>query len=147
MYSYFMGVMPMTLDEARKVLKAGPQRGADAYVRYATACAVIYVNHERRMGRMTYDSKPREETSRECVDRLAREWRDQQRREERMPTPSGIMPNPPPVDPRTGLPMNWTAGMSMADVTRAWRANDAARSNRLLHEMNEANARYWGQRR
>jgi hypothetical protein len=63
---------------------------------------------------------------------------------ETMSRPSGIVPIPARVDPRTGIQMAWIAGMSLADLTRAWLANDAARSKKLLHEMNLTNARYWG---
>jgi uncharacterized protein len=68
-------------------------------------------------------------------------------RDESMPMPSGISPDPTPIDPRTGIPMTWTAGMSIDEITRAWRVNDARRSNKLLREWNQANAKFWEQRR
>jgi Uncharacterized protein conserved in bacteria (DUF2213) len=137
----------MTLDQARAVLAAGPRPGAAGYIAHATAAIVVHMNHEQRMGRMTRDGRRvREETSRECVDRLAKEWRDQQR-SEKMPMASGILPTPPPVDPRTGIPMTWTAGLSLPEITQAWRVNDAARSRHLLRAINKSNARFWERHR
>ena len=149
----------MTLDEAREVLKAGPQPGAEAYVRYATAAAVVYMQHEQRAGRMTTDAKPkpkREESSREYVARLAKQWRDDQAERERlvsreMPMPTGILPEAPPIDPRSGIPLPafaWAvpaslARMSSADVAKSYRANDQARSQRLLRQINLANQQHW----
>ena len=149
----------MSLDEARYILKAGPQPGAEAYVRYATAAAVVYMAHEERAGRMTTDAKPkpkREESSREYVAKLAKQWRDEEAERERlvsqeMPMPDGIMPAPPRIDPRSGIPLPafaWAvpraiATMSSADVAKAYRANDAARSNFLLRRINQVNASFW----
>jgi hypothetical protein len=73
-------------------------------------------------------------------------WRSSMPRDETMPMPTGIIPDPPPVDPRTGIPMTWTAGLSLPEITRAWRMNDARRSNHLLREMNRANAKFWERR-
>jgi hypothetical protein len=151
----------MTLDEARTILKAGPQPGADNYVRYCTASAVVYMTHEQRAGRMTTDAKPkpkakREESSREYVQRLAQQWRDEEAERERlvsqeMPMPDGIMPAPPPIDPKSGIPLPafaWAvpraiATMSGADVAKSYRANDQARSNFLLRRINQLNASFW----
>jgi hypothetical protein len=154
----------MTLSEARAVLKAGPRPGAEAYVRYSTAAAVVYMAHEQRAGRMTEeraarmttDAKPREESSREYVAKLAKQWRDDEAARERlvsqeMPMPDGIMPAPPRIDPRTGIPLPafaWAvpraiATMSGADVAKTYRANDAARSNFLLRRINQLNASFW----
>jgi hypothetical protein len=150
----------MSLDEARDILKAGPQPGAEAYVRYTTAAAVVYMQHEQRAGRMTTDAKPkpkREESSREYVAKLAKQWRDQEAERERlvsreMPMPDGIMPAPPPIDPRSGIPLPafaWAvpaslARMSSGDVAKSYRANDQARSNFLLRRINQVNASFWG---
>ena len=146
----------MTLNEARNILKAGPQPGAEAYVRYATAAAVVYMQHEQRAGRMTTDAKPREESSREYVAKLAKQWRDQEAERERlvsreMPMPDGIMPAPPPIDPKSGIPLPafaWAvpaslARMSSGDVAKSYRANDAARSNFLLRRINQVHASFW----
>jgi hypothetical protein len=72
----------MTLDEARAVIAEHNAGGNPGYVDWAHACAVVYVNHEQQQGRepgvrkLTTDAVPRrEETSRECVDRLAAEYR------------------------------------------------------------------------
>lgn len=64
-----------------------------------------------------------------------------------MPIPSGILPTPPPVDLKTGIawPMPESmASMNSAEIAAAWRANDAARCNRLLREMNMRNRQAWG---
>ena len=67
-------------------------------------------------------------------------------RDETTQMPTGILPEAPPIDPRTGIPIAGIAGLSVDEIAKVWRANDAARSNRLLREMNQANARHWGRR-
>ena len=118
------------------------------------------MQHTRSAGRITTGAKPkakRELSSREYVAKLAKQWRDQEAERERlvgqeMPMPDGIMPAPPRIDPRTGIPLPafaWAvpraiATMSTADVAKSYRANDQARSNFLLRRINEVNARFWG---
>jgi hypothetical protein len=88
-----MGVM--SLEEARRVLK----HGASFYSEWSAAGAVVYENHMRTAHpeeKLHYvrDTRPphrRKETSRETVDRLAREWRDAKPylRDEPLPLPGG----------------------------------------------------------
>ena len=113
------------------------------------------MQHTRSAGRITTGAKPkakRELSSREYVAKLAKQWRDQEAERERlvsreMPMPDGIMPAPPPIDPRSGIPLPafaWAvpaslARMSGGDVAKTYRANDAARSNFLLRRINQLN--------
>jgi hypothetical protein len=71
----------MSLNEARRVLKEGPQAGAENFVRHATASAVIYMNDAIKRGHMTRDgsgpSGMRDEPGWAIVDRLAAHFRTQ----------------------------------------------------------------------
>jgi hypothetical protein len=94
------------------------------------------------------------ETSRQCVERLAREWRSRKHRtrDEMMPRPTGILPTPPPIDPKTGVVIpgiGWpvaasVARMSSEEIAEAWRTSDSLRCNRILSEMNRRNRAQWG---
>jgi hypothetical protein len=149
--------MSMSLEEARRVLKAGPQPGADAYVRYSTAAAVIYMNHEKRSGRVTTDAKPQGKMRRKLTKA---EWRDvlglllDAQAEVRK-----FIAKLPPSNPLTESPGNvsmmgadWPVTEPMARMSlgqgagvlmQRQIAKDAQWSRRSLQAINEHNRRKW----
>jgi hypothetical protein len=148
--------MTMSLQEARAVLAKGPQPGADAYVRYSTAAAVAYMNHEKRAGRVTTDAKPRPKLSKAALRDVLGLINDV-RAEVR-----AFVAKLPPRNPLTESPGNVSMGGAAWPVTEPMArmslgqgagvlmqrqiAKDAEWNRRSLQAINEHNRRKYGRR-